>query len=74
MLARDMERQADSLLETAGDALNDPQHTMKPSARDAQCARLGLALYVIEESARPRAREPDSRRPVPRKKKRGRRK
>ncbi len=73
MLARDMERQADSLLETVGNALNDPQHTLKPGARDAQCARLGLALYMIDESARPGAPEPDSRRKVPAKKKRGRR-
>lgn len=48
VLVRDLEQQAETLIEKADDALNDPQHTVKPSAEPDGSMRLGLCVYLFE--------------------------
>lgn len=51
MLIRDMEEQAATFADSLDDALNDPQHTKKPTRDAADAVRLGIGLYVFEEPA-----------------------
>jgi hypothetical protein len=51
LLIRDMEQQAAAFADAVDDALNDPQHTVKPAQAVGNAMRLGIGLYVFEEPA-----------------------
>ena len=48
VLRRDLELQAEALVESQGDALNDSLHTLKGKRGEPQPASLGVTVYVFE--------------------------
>jgi hypothetical protein len=48
MLRRDLELQAEALVDSQGDALNDSLHTLKGKRGEPEPASLGLTVYVFE--------------------------
>lgn len=48
MLRRDLELQAEALIDSQDEALNDPSHTLKGKRGEPTAASLGLTVYVFE--------------------------
>lgn len=71
LLTRDIGSQADTLMDSLDDALNNPAATVKPGNEVKDATRLGVALYVFEApvkvrpGSRSKARAKRPRRPAP---------
>jgi uncharacterized protein DUF6502 len=70
VLVRDITAQADTLVDSIDDALNNPAATVKPGHEVRDAVRLGVAVYVFESAVE---LEPASKRKTPAPSKRTRR-
>lgn len=49
VLMRDIEEQVEVVADSIDDALNDPQHVLKPTRGGLEAVRLGVTIYLFEE-------------------------